>query len=64
MVIAVREVYALVDHTKWGRTASATFCRNDRLTGIITDEDAPAGMVETLRGLGIAITRVSARSDR
>jgi DeoR/GlpR family transcriptional regulator of sugar metabolism len=64
MVAAAREVYALVDHTKWGRTASATFCRPDRLTGIITDEDAPADMVDALRGLGIGITRVPARMDR
>ena len=40
MVGAAREVYALVDHTKWGRNASATFCRADRLDGILTDEQA------------------------
>ncbi len=45
MVAAAREVYAVVDHTKWGRVASATFCRTDRLTGVITDDEAPAAMV-------------------
>ncbi len=27
MVAAAHEIYALVDHTKWGRVASASFCR-------------------------------------
>lgn len=53
MVAAAREVYAVVDHTKWGRVAVATFCRTERLSGVITDRAAPAGMVERLRGLGI-----------
>ncbi len=64
MVTTAREVWALVDHTKWGRTASATFCRTDRLTGIITDEDAPEAMVAALRGLGVSIVQVPAGSDR
>lgn len=59
MVAAAREVYALVDYTKFGRTASATFCRIDRLTGILTDAGAPAEMVAALRQLGIAVTLVS-----
>ena len=63
MVAAAREVYALVDHTKWGRTASATFCRTDRLSTIITDEAAPADMVEALEALGVSIVRVPARAD-
>ena len=33
MVAAAREVYALVDNSKWGRVASATFCRPEELTG-------------------------------
>lgn len=60
MVAAAREVYALVDHTKFGRTASATFCRADRLTGVITDLDAPADLVAALRGLGVEVTLVAA----
>ena len=63
MVAAARETYALVDHTKWGRMASATFCRADRLTGIITDTDAPADMVETLTGLGVRVIQVSTRTE-
>jgi DeoR/GlpR family transcriptional regulator of sugar metabolism len=60
MVAAAREVYAVVDHTKFGRTASATFCRADRLTGVITDEQAPADLVAALEGLGVSVTRVEA----
>ena len=60
MVSAAREVIAVVDHTKWGRTASATFCRTDGLTGVITDDEAPAEMVERLEAMGITVTRVAA----
>lgn len=55
MVAAAREVYALVDHTKWARVASATFCRTDQLDGVFTDGEAPAEMVATLRGMGIEV---------
>ena len=58
MVAAAREVYAVVDHTKWGRIASATFCRTDRLTGVVTDAGAPADMVAALRAMGIPVTEV------
>jgi DeoR/GlpR family transcriptional regulator of sugar metabolism len=64
MVAAAREVYALVDHSKFGRTASATFCRTDRLTGIITDEAAPADMIAALREQGVAVTLVAAGAER
>jgi DeoR/GlpR family transcriptional regulator of sugar metabolism len=55
MVNAAREVYAVVDHTKWGRLALATFCRTDRLAGVFTDGGAPAEMVAALRGAGIPV---------
>ncbi len=57
MVTAAREVYALVDHTKWGRVAAATFCRTDRLTGVITDAGAPEAMVAALRAGGVTVLR-------
>jgi DeoR/GlpR family transcriptional regulator of sugar metabolism len=60
MVGAAREVHAVVDHTKWGRIASATFCRTDRLAGVFTDSDAPADMVAALREMGIAVEQVGA----
>jgi DeoR/GlpR family transcriptional regulator of sugar metabolism len=58
MVAAAREVHALADHTKWGRVASVTFCRPDRLGGIFTDRAAPAGMVDAFRAAGIEVVAV------
>lgn len=55
MVAAAREVVAIVDHTKWERASSATFCRIDRVTSVLTDMEAPAAMVEALRRLGIEV---------
>lgn len=57
MVAAAREVYALVDNSKWGRVASATFCRPEELTGVFTDTGAPADMVATLERKGIEVTQ-------
>jgi DeoR/GlpR family transcriptional regulator of sugar metabolism len=62
MVNAAREVYAVVDHTKWGRMASATFCRTDHLTGVFTDDEAPAEMVAQLEEMGIKVSRVGSTS--
>ena len=55
MVAAARDVYAVVDHTKWGRMASATFCRTDRLAGVFTDGEAPPEMVAVLRAMGTEV---------
>ncbi len=55
MVGAAREVVAIVDHTKWGRAASATFCRTDRISTVLTDEKAPPEMVDELRRLGTRV---------
>ena len=60
MVAAAREVYAVLDHTKWGRVASATFCRTDRLTGVLTDGEAPGDMVARLRDAGVTVVQVGA----
>jgi DeoR/GlpR family transcriptional regulator of sugar metabolism len=48
MVASASEVIALIDHTKWGRAAFATFCPTDRLTAVVTDDAAPAGMTNAL----------------
>ena len=58
MCAAAREVHALVDHTKWGRVATASFCGPDRLTGVITGPAAPADHVAAMRALGIVVTIV------
>jgi DeoR/GlpR family transcriptional regulator of sugar metabolism len=62
MVGAAREVYALVDHTKFGRTAAATFCKADRITALLTDDQAPADAVASLRDIGVSVTLVSPRA--
>jgi DeoR/GlpR family transcriptional regulator of sugar metabolism len=58
MVSAAREVYAVIDHTKWGRVASATFCRTESLTGVFTGGEAPAEMVAALRGAGVEVVEL------
>jgi DeoR/GlpR family transcriptional regulator of sugar metabolism len=63
MVAAAREVIAIVDHTKWERTAFATFCRTEDITTVLTDEAAPAGMVEELLDRSIAVHLIG-RRDR
>lgn len=61
IVAAASEVVALVDHTKWGRSAFATFCPTDRLTAVVTDEEAPAGMVNELLQRGVLVHTAPAR---
>jgi DeoR/GlpR family transcriptional regulator of sugar metabolism/energy-coupling factor transporter ATP-binding protein EcfA2 len=55
IVASASEVVGLVDHTKWGRAAFATFCPTDRLTGVVTDQEAPAEMVAELRRRQVAV---------
>jgi DeoR/GlpR family transcriptional regulator of sugar metabolism len=55
IVESAREVIALVDHTKWGHLAFATFGPLERLKLIITDAKAPASMVEQVRNKGIEV---------
>ena len=57
MVAAAREIYAIVDHSKWGRVASATFCRAEGLTGVFTDAGASVEMLSTLEEKGIKVTQ-------
>jgi len=59
MVNAAREVVAIVDHTKWGRAAFATFCELGALTSVVTDAGAPAEMVDLLRSRKIEIELVA-----
>lgn len=56
MVAAARDVYALVDHTKVGRVAPASFAPLDRLAGVITDAAASPEAVGELRSRGIPVT--------
>jgi DeoR/GlpR family transcriptional regulator of sugar metabolism len=52
---AARDVVALIDHSKWGHVAFATFCPIDRVRLIITDEQTPHEMVEQVRNKGTEV---------
>ena len=58
MVAAAREVIAVVDHTKWERTAFATFCQTNEISALLTDDLAPPDLVAALRGRGIDVRLV------
>jgi len=59
MVAAAREVIAIVDHTKWERSAFATFCPVDHVTTVLTDREAPPAMVQALMARGIDVRIVA-----
>lgn len=48
MVSTARDVVAIVDHTKWGRRAFATFCPTDQITHVLSDDAAPRDIVKAL----------------
>lgn len=60
MTANAREIVALVDHTKWGSTAFATFCPTDQLDRVVTDEQAPPDMVRGLRERDVEVLVVEA----
>ncbi len=63
MVEVAHEVVAIIDHTKWGHSAFATFCRIDELTGVISDRSAPEPMVTAPEARGIEISLVPHATD-
>jgi DeoR/GlpR family transcriptional regulator of sugar metabolism len=54
-------VVVVVDGGKWGQVAPYTFIKTEQVKHIITSEDAPAEMVEQLRGQGVQVDTVAAR---
>jgi DeoR/GlpR family transcriptional regulator of sugar metabolism len=52
-------VYAIVDHTKLGRTAFITICPAGDLDGLVTDSRADPEMLEQFREIGLDV-RVAA----
>lgn len=58
MVKMCRQVIAVFDATKWGRVGLASFAWMHDLDFIITDRNAPADLVEQVRGFGIKVTLV------
>jgi DeoR/GlpR family transcriptional regulator of sugar metabolism len=63
MADAAREVIGIVDSSKWGRSAFATFCRLSDLSAVIADDAAPAITVAALRGRGIQVHLAGGRDD-
>lgn len=58
VVALCRQVVALIDATKWGRVGPASFALPGDLHVIITDTQAPAGLVEQARSLGTRVMQV------
>ncbi|MBV9228024.1 MAG: DeoR/GlpR transcriptional regulator, partial [Chloroflexi bacterium] len=50
-----KDVIAIIDHSKWGQVAFATFCSFERIKMIITDAKAPKAMIEQVRNKGIEV---------
>ena len=63
MADAAQEVIGIVDSSKWGRSAFATFCRLSDLRAVVADEDAPAPTIAELRSRGIEVHLAGARDD-
>jgi DeoR/GlpR family transcriptional regulator of sugar metabolism len=59
MVDGASQVIGLVDHSKWGRTAFATFCRTTALTAVVADDLAPAALGDAVRAAGIDLRLVT-----
>lgn len=57
MVQTAREVVAIVDHTKFDRVTFATFCAISQVRLLITDDQAPAGIVARIEDLGVEVRR-------
>ena len=55
IIEAAKEVTAMIDYSKWGQVALATFCPLARIKRIITDAKAPGELVEQARSNGIEV---------
>lgn len=51
-------VYVLADHTKIGKISSFTSCSIEKVNYLITDEKAPADVLNELKGKGVKIYQV------
>jgi DeoR/GlpR family transcriptional regulator of sugar metabolism len=60
LVAAATETVGLVDRTKWGRTALATFCPTSTIRAVITDAPAPESMLDGLEAAGVRVIEVGA----
>lgn len=55
--------YAVLDHTKFGRTAFMTVCNANELTGVVTDDRCGEDTVEQLRALGLDVIVAAVRAS-
>lgn len=62
MISHAREYYILADYTKIGKTSTYASCSLEKAGTIITDEMAPADVVEQLRTIGMTVIQVK-KSD-
>lgn len=53
-----REYYVLADYTKIGKTSTYASCSLEKAATIITDELAPAHVVEQLRTIGMTVVQI------
>jgi DeoR/GlpR family transcriptional regulator of sugar metabolism len=58
MVARSKEVIGVVDSSKWGQVAFATFASLDQVNHLISDDEAPEEMVSALERQGIKVTIV------
>jgi DeoR/GlpR family transcriptional regulator of sugar metabolism len=64
MVAVSREVVPIIDHTKFGRTAIATFCHTSQISRIITDSQAPLDIVGELRARQVQVLTLDTLDER
>ncbi|MBE7500662.1 MAG: DeoR/GlpR transcriptional regulator [Verrucomicrobiales bacterium] len=55
MMRAAGRVIFCLDHTKFGRKSLSAVCPLEGLHAIVTDEGAPADLIEALRGRGLQV---------
>lgn len=53
-----RQVFAVLDATKWGRVGLASFASLSQIDTIITDCDAPADLLAQARAAGVTVLQV------
>jgi DeoR family transcriptional regulator, aga operon transcriptional repressor len=58
VVAMCRQVIAIIDATKWGRVGPASFAHPQDIHVVITDEQAPIGLVEQARSLGTRVIQI------
>ncbi len=55
MVECCRRVVGVADARKWGHVAAATFARLDQVHFLITDTEAPVGLIQEIRTRGVEV---------